>query len=565
MKMIFRTHKSMYKFISSFIVIMVLVINYSCHMSNSDISVKTKQFQVPVLKNMIHNPVLRLSLDSNDSLTKVHIKSFTISLKGTDDLSDVESLSIWYNGNDSTWLKRSYTVLYGTEKVLGTTVTIKGNQEVNLRESYFFITCKLSENANLHHKVSTSCLKVTYDNNTFTKPVDMIPQIEQRLGVTVRKRMDDNVHTYRIPGIATTNDGSLLAVYDARRQSSRDLQGDMDIGVSRSTDGGNSWEPMRIGLDMDEWGGLPEKFNGVSDACILVDENSDKIFLAGLWMHGVIDENGIWQEGLTEESTAWNHQWRTKGSQPGFGVKQTSQFLIATSTNDGKTWSDPVNITEMCKKEEWWLFAPAPGQGITLKDGILVFPTQGRDKNGETFSNITYSKDGGVTWTTSNPAYTNTTENMVVQLSDGSIMLNARFNENRNNKGDNNGRVVVTTNDLGNTWTEHPTSRSALIESTCMASIHKHVYHESGEEKSILLFSNPNTKTGRFNMTIKVSFDDGKTWPEENWLLLDEGRSYGYSCLTSVDENTIGILYEGSRAHMTYESIPLKELVKIIK
>jgi sialidase-1 len=150
---------------------------------------------------------------------------------------------------------------------------------------------------------------------------------------------------------------------------------------------------------------------------------------------------------------------------------------------------------------------------------------------------------------------------MVVQIADGSIMLNARFNENRNNKGANNGRVVVTTNNLGLTWKEHPSSRSALIESVCMASIHKHIYHENGEEKSILLFSNPNTKTGRYNMTIKVSFDEGRTWPEKYWKLLDPGSSYGYSCLTSINEKTIGILYEGSRAHMTFESILLDELL----
>jgi sialidase-1 len=377
----------------------------------------------------------------------------------------------------------------------------------------------------------------------------------------LRQHGDDNVHTCRIPGLATTNSGTLLAVYDARRESSRDLQGNTDIAVSRSTTGGNTWEPMRIGLDMGEWGNLPEKFNGVSDACILVDKNSDNIFLAGLWMYGVLDSTGTWIEELNEESTAWNHQWREKGSQPGFDVKQTSQFLIATSTDDGKTWNDPVNLTQMCKKQEWWLWAPAPGHGITLDDGTLVFPTQGRDKNGETFSNITYSKNGGETWLTSNPAYSNTTENMVVQLSDGSIMLNARYNPNRNYLSDTNGRVVVTTADLGESWEEHPSSRSALIESTCMASIHKHIYHENGQEKNILLFSNPNTKTGRHHMTLKVSFDDGKTWPETYWILLDEGNSRGYSCITSIDENTIGILYEGSRADMTFESIPIKEIL----
>lgn len=62
-------------------------------------------------------------------------------------------------------------------------------------------------------------------------------------------------------------------------------------------------------------------------------------------------------------------------------------------------------------------------------------------------------------------------------------------------------------------------------------------------------------------MTLKVSLDDGKTWPEKYWKLLDEGNSAGYSCLSSIDENTIGILYEGSQAHMTFESLPLEEIL----
>jgi len=549
------------RFFSGVFIVFVLLVACSCAKTNPSVQLHVKSYQVPVLKNLKENPVLQMELQLNDSLATLYSTSITVNLEGTSEMADIKLVRVWYSGSDSLFRNVSAMNLFGGEKAPATKIEFTGEQLLSPGDNFFWVSVELNEDANLHNKIGVALSKLKFSNNTYLKPNTESGNLKQRIGVAVRKHMDDNVHTYRIPGIATTNDGSLLAVYDVRRQSSRDLQGDMDIGVSRSTDGGKSWEPMRIGLDMDEWGGLPEKFNGVSDACILVDENSDKIFLAGLWMHGVINDEGVWQEGLTEESTHWNHQWRTKGSQPGFGVKQTSQFLIATSTDDGKTWSDPANITEMCKKEEWWLFAPAPGQGITLENGTLVFPTQGRDKNGETFSNITLSSDGGENWKTSPPAFFNTTENMVVQLSGGSIMLNARFNENRNNKGDNNGRVVVTTSDLGNTWEEHPTSRSALIESTCMASIHKHVYNENGEEKSMLLFSNPNTKTGRYNMTIKVSFDDGKTWPEENWLLLDEGRSYGYSCLTSVDENTIGILYEGSRAHMTFESIPLKELI----
>lgn len=242
-------------------------------------------------------------------------------------------------------------------------------------------------------------------------------------------------------------------------------------------------------------------------------------------------------------------------------MKETAQFLLTHSDDDGQTWSEPVNLTRMCKKQEWWLWAPAPGHGITLADGTLVFPTQGRDNHGEPFSNITYSQDHGRTWKTSNPAYSNTTENMAVQLSDGSIMLNMRFNPNRGNLGDDNGRVISITKDLGNTWTEHPTSRHALIEPTCMASIHKHPYRLEGKTGEILFFSNPNSKQSRTHMTLKASLDDGNTWPEKYWLLLDSNKGRGYSCITSIDENTIGILYEGSQADMTFEQIPVNELI----
>lgn len=539
---------------------MVLSVTFACKTENSSTELSIRHFQIPVLKGLTDNPVIRVNLKSAESAEN-EITLFELDLQETDQLSDLKSVRIWSTDLDSTWIPGAEKTLFAETGNPDSKIKIMGIQKLNPGDNFFWITLELKDHAGLHNKTGIRISKVEFGDHTFIQPEIDDKTVKQRIGVAVRKHMDDNVHTHRIPGLTTTNEGTLLAVYDARRLSSRDLQGDIDIGVSRSTDGGNTWEPMRIGLDMGEWGSLPQKFNGVSDACILVDKNSGKIFLAGLWMYGVINDDGKWLEGLTEDSTAWNHQWRTKGSQPGFGVKQTSQFMVSVSEDDGKTWGPPVNLTTMCKKEEWWLWAPAPGHGITLDDGTLVFPTQGRDKDGETFSNITWSKDGGQTWTTSNPAFSNTTENMVVQLSDKSIMLNARYNPNRNNPGDDNGRVVVTTSDLGETWQEHPSSRSALIESTCMASIHKHEYSENGQEKSLLLFSNPNTKSGRHHMTLKVSFDDGNTWPEEYWLLLDEGKSRGYSCITSVDEQTIGILYEGSTADMVFESIPIRELL----
>jgi len=534
----------------------------SCSKTDDYVRVSLHQMQVPVLKFKKNNPVLQIKLLTSEDTLSHNVTSVAITTEGTEDITDIKTFRLFYLGKDSLWTRNSEPVQFGTDKMPSASITFEGDQVLEQGKNFFWLTCELEDDANLYHRVDAGCTKVTFSGNTCVKPGITNPPVTQRIGVAVRQHMDDQVHTYRIPGIATTNKGTLLAIYDARRESSRDLQGHIDIGVSRSTDGGNTWEPMRIALDMGEWGGLPQKFNGVSDACILVDRNSENIFVAGLWMHGVLDTTGRWMEGLTEESVAWEHQWRRKGSQPGFGVKQTSQFMITKSVDDGKTWGEPVNLTRMYKKQECWLWAPAPGRGITLDDGILVFPTQGRDAEGVPFSNITYSQDGGQTWITSNPASISTTECAVVQLSDGSLMLNIRDNRNRTVKGEENGRAVAVTRDLGEIWEKHPTSNNALKEPVCMASLHKHVYTEGGEKKSILLFSNPNIQERpRRRTTLKVSFDNGMTWPEKYWLLLDEGNNRGYSCLTSIDENTIGIFYEGSQADMTFESIPLNELL----
>ncbi|MEN6452621.1 MAG: sialidase family protein [Prolixibacteraceae bacterium] len=518
--------------------------------------------QVPVLKLKKNNPLLQIRILARKDKGPFDVTSFHLTLNGTTDLNDIKTVRLYYVGNDSLWNMEADPRLFGQEKKISADLIIKGKQPLIPGENYFLLTCELADNANLQNMVDAGCLNIGFSGNSYVKPGIVSPPVKQRIGVAVRQHLDENVDTYRIPGLARTNKGTLLAIYDVRRDSPRDLQGNIDIGVSRSTDRGNTWEPMSIALDMGEWGGLPQKFNGVADACILADTNSDNIFISGCWMHGVLDKNGKWIEGLTEQSQEWQHQWFGRGSQPRFDPKESSQFLLTKSTNDGKDWSKPTNLTRMLKQEEWWLLAPSPGHGITLSDGTLVFPSQGRDSEGVCFSNITFSKDGGKTWETSRAPATNTTESTAVQLNDGKILLNMRDNRNSRNQSASNGRAIYTTNDMGNTWTEHPTSHGALIESTCMASLHKHHYKDNqGKDKSILLFSNPNTKTGRHHMTIKISFDDGNTWPEKYWLLLDEGNSRGYSCLTSVDEKTIGILYEGSQADITFQRIPLSELL----
>ena len=79
--------------------------------------------------------------------------------------------------------------------------------------------------------------------------------------------------------------------------------------------------------------------------------------------------------------------------------------------------------------------------------------------------------------------------------------------------------------------------------------------------RDLLIFSNPNTTKGRRDITIKISLDKGVTWLPEHQLLLDEGDNWGYTCLTMVDKETIGILYESSVAHITFQAIKLKDIV----
>lgn len=520
----------------------------------AQVRVIVNQPVVPVLIGKSYNPVLRLDFIKEQE-SNARVCNLQLSLDG--DICSAEYFTLYSAGkNGMIDSGHALSASKVAKKVTCFTSPVFLTQDT----TSVWVSLTLGKKAQLHHKIKVDCVSAIVDEQhaEIQHKSELIPL---RLGVALRTSKMDNIHTSRIPGIATSKKKTLLAIYDARYEHSRDLQGNIDIALNRSFDGGRTWQPTQIVLDQKNWGNLPEKFNGVSDACILVDNQTGTIFVAGLWMHGILDNNtGKWVENLSETSTRWNHQWLSRGSQPGMGIKETSQFLITKSTDDGQTWSEPQNITQQTKKTEWWLFAPAPGHGITLKDGTLVFPTQGRDSQGVPFSNITYSCDGGKTWIASNAAYTNTTECMAVELNDGSIMLNMRDNRNRGNTSVN-GRRICTTHDRGETWTEHPTSRNALIEPTCMASLHKHIYKRKKETKSILLFCNPESCHKRNNMTLKVSFDDGKTWPSTHKILLDEWDGFGYSCITSVDEETIGILYESSQAQLVFQQIKLKDLL----
>ena len=422
----------------------------------------------------------------------------------------------------------------------GPVITFHGEVTLPAGKHRFSLCGRATPGLNLLARLHPRCIELTFADGAPLHPEDK-PLPPLRPAYSLHKRGQFQCHTFRIPAIARAKDGSLLAVYDMRYLSARDLQGHMDIGLSRSTDGGQTWaDPVPI-MDMGEFGGKPQTENGCSDPNILVDPQTGEIFVSAVWTHG----------------KPGSHQWTGKGSEPGHDLTRSSQFLIVRSKDHGKTWSAPENRTTQLKDPTWHLFAPAPGNGIALSDGTLVMPTQGRDAQGKPFSNIMFSRDHGTTWSVSSPARSDTTECAVATLSDGSLLLNMRDNRNRAANAATNGRAISITRDLGKTWTVHPADRSALPEPVCMASM---ISHTLPDGRNALLFSNPHHKNSRRDMTIQLSLDDGKTWPEKHRMLLDS-KGGSYSTLVMIDAQTLGILYESSQADLVFQKILLSELI----
>lgn len=513
--------------------------------------------QIPVLIERQDNVLFKMRIEAGAGkrLDEV-ILNFGKEVK----LSDIRSVKLYYGGTEAlqNYAKKpfapvdyvsafavgntlaanpSYSILKAQVDEPGSRVVLATEQTLFPGINYFWVSLQMKPQATLLNKVTAAIASVKVDGKQ--APIQMAtPEgIVHRMGVGVRHAGDDGSAAFRIPGLATTNNGTLLGVYDVRYNNSADLQEHVDVGLSRSTDGGRTWEKMRLPLAFGETGGLPAAQNGVGDPSILVDTRTNTVWVVAAWTHGMGNQRAWWS------------------SHPGMDRSRTAQLVMAKSTDDGKTWSEPINITEQVKDPSWYFLLQGPGRGITMQDGTLVFPIQYIDSTRVPNAGIMYSKDRGNTWTIHNHARTNTTEAQVAEVAPGVLMLNMR-----DNRGGS--RAVSVTEDLGRTWTEHPSSRKALEEPVCMASLISVKAKDNALGKDLLLFSNPNTKKERHHITIKASLDGGLTWLPENQLLLDEGESWGYSCLTMIDKETVGILYESSVAHMAFQSVKLTDIIK---
>lgn len=514
-----------------FLLAVLCLCELSLFASNVGDTLKVQEYSTPLLINKEQNVYFDLSLTPQNG--NLLLKDVVVEVENGEWVKDA---TVYYTGtrnlvkgnnyyDDIT--KPSYSIEKSRVNIVDNEMVFNVDQKLFPRINHFVLAVTLKEDTPLDGEVKLRLKSANGDKSAFV--IDYMGESKPRkVGVSVRNIGDDGVSAYRIPGLVTTKKGTLVAVYDIRRNSSVDLQEDIQVGVSRSIDGGRTWQPMQIAIDMRGYGDLPDSENGVGDPAILVDEKSGDLIVIGLWSHGLGGSRNFW--GSRKDAM--------------LPEEEAAQIVIARSSDDGATWSEPQNITSQIRDPRWGVNLQGPGCGITMSDGTLVFAFQYLAPDNFPHSTIIYSKDRGESWSVGNSMKSNTTEAQIVEVEKGVLMINARDNR----KGS---RSVYTTKDLGETWVEHSTSRKALIEPVCQASILK----VKGKK---LIFCNPNDENSRVNMTIKGSEDGGESW--NDGVLLDSNSGWGYSCMTMIDSETVGVLYEGSQACLQFQAIPLVEI-----
>ncbi|WP_406091036.1 exo-alpha-sialidase [Streptomyces sp. NBC_01013] len=328
---------------------------------------------------------------------------------------------------------------------------------------------------------------------------------------------------YRIPALTTSVKGTLLAAYDAR-PTLGDLPSNIGIMLRRSTDGGTTWQAQQV-VRKDA---APA---GYGDPSLLVDRTTGRIFL--FYAAGV--NQGFFGSATGNDETDPN----------------ILQADYSYSDDDGLTWTHR-RITKQIKNPAWGGMFASSGEGIQLRNGAhrgrLIQQYAIRD-NGANYAVSAYSDDHGATWRMGTPVGPGGDENKTVELNDGTVMLNNRSAPYR---------TIAYSTDGGVTYTPF-VQDTELPDPANNASVMRYAPDApaSNPQSSWLLFSNTEA-TSRKNLTVKMSCDNGKTWPIKK--VVDAGAA-AYSTLTRLPDGRVGLLYErADYTHITYDSFDLKWL-----
>ena len=315
---------------------------------------------------------------------------------------------------------------------------------------------------------------------------------------------------YRIPSLVVTKGGKLLAFAEARA-SLRD-HAENDIVLKRSSDGGRTWGALQPVAE--------DGTNALGNPTAVVLRETGRVLL--MYQR--------YAKGFDEHK-----------AEPGLDGPRICRTWLQQSDDEGATWSKPREVTASVKRPTIVTStATGPGIGIQLARGphagrVLMPFNQGPYGKWKVYA--AFSDDQGVTWrygeTAPGPGQGFANEVQFVELNDGSVMLNAR------NQGGAKVRKISVSKDGGETW---PPLRddATLIESQCQASI---LRHPGGGDpaRDVFLFSNPATQIGRTNGVIRLSRDEGKTWPVSRVLYRG---GFAYSCLATLPDGSIGCLFE---------------------
>ena len=312
------------------------------------------------------------------------------------------------------------------------------------------------------------------------------------------------VAVYRIPALASWPDGSLVAVTDARYDDYRDLRDGHPICIAcrRSSDGGRSWsEPTVLWRcpwnDTEKW--------AASDPSLIVDEQTGRVFC----FYNVM-------EHVRNEGLLYRH-------------------FVQSSNDKGATWGKPVEISAAIRPPSWGKETIAlitSGRGVQFRDGTLVHTMTGEDE-----VCLFGSEDHGSTWKMIGSIAQGGSECKVVELDDGSIVINARV------EGHRGGRHIHVSRDRGKTWSSR--LDMTIPDSGCNAGLN--VLPVNG--RNMMAFSNCTSWGERNAVTLRLSGDGGNSWTKGILIDRDDG---GYSEIVKLPGGAAGVIWERIKTGLTY-------------